>query len=111
VRKIEAIISRHKLEEVREALTAAGILGLTITEVHDFRAHEGSTEIYRTAKYKNEYLAKIKIETVVSQHLVPTAVSILARKDQAGQAGNDRILISTVNDASRTYHSGLGDAS
>jgi nitrogen regulatory protein P-II 1 len=101
VRKIEAIVRSDKLDALREALLEAGIQNMTVTEVRDYGNHKAHTEIYRSDAFSVDSLAKVKVETIVLQNKVPTAVSILKTKGQTGKGEDDRILISSINDVSR----------
>jgi len=101
MKKIEAIIRPHKLEEVREALTEAGIQGMTITEVRGFGRQKGHTETYRGAEYQIDFIPKVKLEVFVPEKLFQTAVQIIVKKGQTGQVGDGKIFISTIDDAIR----------
>ena len=101
MRKIETIVSYDKLDALREALVEAGIQQMTVTEVRDYGNHNAHTEIYRTNAFSIDSLAKVKVEITVLQKKVPIAVSILKTKGQTGKGGNNKILISSVNDISR----------
>jgi nitrogen regulatory protein P-II 1 len=103
VRKIEAVIQRHKVEAVREALREAGITRLTVMEVRDFGKSKEHKEIYRSNEYDVDSLVRLKIETLVPQRLVPKAVSIIAKKGEAGRTDSDQIIISSVNEVGLMY--------
>ena len=110
MKKIEAIISPSKLEDVRESLLEMGIHGMTVTEVRDFGRQEAHTEVYRGTEYKVEYLLKVRVETVVPQHLAHKAISIMMKNGQTGKTGFDSILVSNVNDVSQVYPNGTGES-
>ena len=110
MKKIEAIISPSKLEDVRESLIEMGIHGMTVTEVRDFGRQKAHTEVYRGTEYKVEYLIKVRVETVVPQHLAHKAISIMMKKGQTGKTGFDSILVSNVNDVSQVYPNGTGES-
>ncbi len=103
MKRIEAIIQPYKLEEVRKSLLAIGINEITITEVRDFGKQEGHKEVYRGDEYKVDYLLKIRIETIVPQHLAPKVISIIMKNAQIGEKGSDKILVSNVNNVSQTF--------
>jgi nitrogen regulatory protein PII len=101
MKKIEAIIRPHKLEEVREALIEAGIQGMTITEVRGFGRQKGHTETYRGAEYQIDFIPKVKLEVVVPEELYQSAVHIIVMKGQTGNVGDGKIFVSTIDDAVR----------
>jgi|WetSurMetagenome_2_1015567.scaffolds.fasta_scaffold59988_5 nitrogen regulatory protein P-II 1 len=110
MKKIEAIISPSKLEVVRESLLKIGIQRMTVSEVRDFGRQEAHTEVYRGSEYKVEYLIKVRVETVVPQHLAHKAISIMMKKGQSGKTGSDSIFVSNVNDVSQVYTNGTGES-
>jgi nitrogen regulatory protein P-II 1 len=79
VKKVEAILKPFKLEEVKDALTGLGIEGMTVTEVKGFGRQKGHTELYRGSEYTVDFLPKIKIEIVVSDHLAEPAVQAIIK--------------------------------
>jgi nitrogen regulatory protein P-II 1 len=108
MKKIEAIIKPFKLEEVRDALTELGIEGLTITEVKGFGRQKGHTEIYRGSEYTVEFLPKIKVEIVLAEHGVDSAVQAIIRSARTGKIGDGKIFVSTISEAHR-IRTGDGD--
>jgi nitrogen regulatory protein P-II 2 len=90
---IMAVVKPHKLDEVREALTAAGILGLTASEVKGFGRQRGHTEIYRGAEYTISFVPKVKIEVVVSDSQIEQAVEAIAKAAHTGQIGDGKIFV------------------
>ena len=90
---VMAIIKPFKLDEVREALTAVGIQGLTVTEVKGYGRQKGHTEIYRGAEYAVSFLPKIKIEVAVSTDLVDKAVEAIIGAAKTGQIGDGKIFV------------------
>jgi nitrogen regulatory protein P-II 1 len=110
MKKIEAIIRPHKLDEVREALTEAGIHGMTIMEVRGFGRQKGHTETYRGAEYQIDFLPKVKIEVVVSDAVAPKVVSLIVKKGQTGKVGDGKIFVSTINEAVRIRTEESGDS-
>ena len=90
---VMAIIKPFKLDEVREALTAVGIQGLTVTEVKGYGRQKGHTEIYRGAEYAVSFLPKIKIEVAVSPDLVDKAVEAITVAAKTGQIGDGKVFV------------------
>ncbi|MBI5917856.1 MAG: P-II family nitrogen regulator [Nitrosomonadales bacterium] len=101
MKKIEAIIKPFKLDEVREALSELGVSGLTVTEVKGFGRQKGHTELYRGAEYVVDFLPKIKIEVVVSDLMVDTAVEGIVKAARTGKIGDGKIFVSAVEQAIR----------
>ena len=98
---VMAIIKPFKLDEVREALTAVGIQGLTVTEVKGYGRQKGPTEIYRGAEYAVSFLPKIKIEVAVSTDLVDKAVEAITAAAKTGQIGDGKIFVFGIDQAVR----------
>jgi nitrogen regulatory protein P-II 1 len=101
VKKIEAVIRNHKLDDVKQALTEQGIAGMTVTEVRGFGRQRGHTEIYRGAEYHVDFVAKLKVEVVVSDAKLPSVVEAIVRASKTGQVGDGKIFISELADAVR----------
>jgi nitrogen regulatory protein P-II 1 len=101
MKKIEAIIRPHKLDEVREALLETGVHGMTITEVRGFGRQKGHTETYRGAEYQIDFIPKVKLEIVVPDAVAKNAVSIIIKKGQTGKVGDGKIFVSTIDEAVR----------
>jgi len=101
MKKIEAIIKPFKLEEVKDALGEVGIEGMTITEVKGFGRQKGHTEIYRGSEYTVDFLPKIRIDLVIADTLVDTAVSAIVRAARTGKIGDGKVFVSTVEEAVR----------
>ena len=98
---ILAIIKPFKLDEVREALTALGIAGLTVTEVKGFGRQKGQTEIYRGAEYAVSFLPKLKIELAVAPELVDPVVDAISSAARTGQIGDGKIFVLPLEQAVR----------
>src|SRR3954468_21371639 len=98
---VRAIIKPFKLDEVREALTAVGIQGLTVTEVKGYGRQKGHTEIYRGAEYAVSFLPKIKIEVAVSLDMVDRAVDAITAAAKTGQIGDGKIFVFSIDQAVR----------
>lgn len=97
MKKIEAIIKPFKLDDVREALTDAGIHGMTITEVKGFGRQKGHTEVYRGAEYVVDFLPKIKIELIVKDDQVRTMVETIRKTAHTGRIGDGKIFVTPVD--------------
>ncbi|MDN2565724.1 P-II family nitrogen regulator [Aquibium sp. A9E412] len=98
---VMAIIKPFKLDEVREALTAVGIQGLTVTEVKGYGRQKGHTEIYRGAEYAVSFLPKLKIEIAVDSGMVDKAVEAIGRAAKTGQIGDGKIFVWGIDQAVR----------
>ena len=96
-----AIIKPIKLDEVREALTAAGIQGMTVSEVKGFGRQKGQTEIYRGAEYTTNMVPKIKIEVVVADEIVAGVVETIQQTAHTGSIGDGKIFVAEVSSAVR----------
>ena len=107
---VMAIIKPFKLDEVRDALTAAGVHGLTVTEVKGYGHQKGHTEIYRGTEYAVNFLPKIKIEVVVPATLVDKAVDAIVAAAKTGQIGDGKIFVVPVEQTVR-IRTGETDAS
>ncbi|MBI1867617.1 MAG: P-II family nitrogen regulator [Methylocystis sp.] len=101
MKKIEAIIKPFKLDEVKEALQAAGLQGITVTEAKGFGRQKGHTELYRGAEYVVDFLPKVKIEIVLADEAVDRAVEAIRVAAQTGRIGDGKIFISSVEGAIR----------
>jgi nitrogen regulatory protein P-II 1 len=101
MKKIEAIIKPFKLEEVKNALTGLGIEGMTVTEVKGFGRQKGHTELYRGSEYSVDFLPKIKIDIVVSDHLAEQAVQAIIKTARTGKIGDGKVFVSTISEAHR----------
>ena len=101
MKKIEAIIKPFKLEEVKDALHEAGVVGMTVTEVKGFGRQKGHTEVYRGAEYTVDFLPKIKIDVVVPDDLAARVVSAIVSGAKTGKIGDGKIFVSSVEEAIR----------
>ena len=101
MKKIEAIIKPHKVEEVKEALQKAGVRGMTLSDVKGMGRQKGHTELYRGSEYLIDFLPKVRIETVVPDELVNEAVAAILNAAQTGKIGDGKIFIYPVEDAIR----------
>lgn len=101
MKKIEAIIKPFKLDDVREALSEIGVMGMTATEVKGFGRQKGHTELYRGAEYVVDFLPKVKIEIVVTDDQVDRSVEVITEAARTGKIGDGKIFISPVERAIR----------
>lgn len=98
---VMAIIKPFKLEEVRDALTAIGVHGLTVTEVKGYGRQKGHTEIYRGAEYAVSFLPKLKIEVAISSDLVASVIDAISNAAKTGQIGDGKIFVMPIEQAVR----------
>ena len=98
---VMAVIKPFKLDEVRDALTAIGVQGLTVSEVKGFGRQKGQTEIYRGAEYAVSFLPKIKVEVVVSTAQVEPAVEAIKKAAATGKIGDGKIFVMSIEQAVR----------
>jgi nitrogen regulatory protein PII len=101
MKKIEAIIKPFKLDEVKEALSAVGVEGMTVSEVKGFGRQKGHTEIYRGNEYTVDFLPKIKLEIVVADSVVQSAVDAIVKAAKTGKIGDGKVFVSTIEDVLR----------
>ncbi len=101
MQKIEAIIRHYKLEDVKEALTEKGIVGMSVGEVRGFGRQRGHKEQYRGAEYTVDFLPKLKVEIVVNDEDVAKAVEAITEAARTGKVGDGKIFISKVEDVIR----------
>ncbi len=110
MKKIEAIIKPFKLEEVKESLAGLGIQGMTVSEVKGFGRQKGHTEIYRGSEYTVDFLPKIKIELVISDNLVDSAIDAICKAAKTGKIGDGKVFVSTIENAIRIRTEETGEA-
>ena len=101
MKMVMAIIKPFKLDDVREALTAAGIEGLTVSEVKGYGRQKGQTEIYRGAEYSVNFLPKVKIEVAVRDDMVEQVVESIQKTANTGRIGDGKIFVLDVSKAVR----------
>jgi nitrogen regulatory protein P-II 1 len=109
MKKIEAIIKPFKLDDVREALTEIGVAGMTATEVKGFGRQKGHTELYRGAEYVVDFMPKVKIELIVSDGQVESALGAITEAARTGKIGDGKIFVSTVDRVIRIRTGEEGD--
>lgn len=105
-----AIIKPFKLDEVREALSAIGVQGITVTEVKGFGRQKGHTELYRGAEYVVDFLPKVKLETVIADDLLEQVLETIEITARTGKIGDGKIFVFTVEDALRIRTGETGDS-
>ena len=98
---ITAIIKPFKLDEVREALSARGVEGLTISEVKGFGRQKGHTELYRGAEYQVDFLPKVKVEIAVSEDLLESAIDAISTAAHTGSIGDGKIFVTALENVIR----------
>jgi nitrogen regulatory protein PII len=110
MRLVVAIIKPFKLDDVRKALTAVGVEGLTVTEVKGFGRQKGHTELYRGAEYQVDLLPKLKLEILVRDEAIASVVETIIGAAATGRTGDGKIFVSPVDDAIRIRTGDRGDA-
>jgi nitrogen regulatory protein P-II 2 len=98
---IVAVIKPFKLDEVRDALTAVGVHGMTITEVKGYGRQKGHTEIYRGAEYAVNFLPKVRLDVVVDDDMVDRVMEAIAQAAKTGQIGDGKIFVTPIDHAVR----------
>ena len=101
MKKIEAIVRHHKLDNIKEALVAKGYHGMTVTEVRGFGRQKGHTEMYRGTEYAVDFVPKVKIEVVVSDENLQMVVDTILRTAQTGQIGDGKIFVTDLSNVIR----------
>lgn len=110
MKKIEAIIKPFRLTDVKDALHELGIQGLTVSEVKGFGRQKGHTEIYRGSEYTVDFLPKIKVETIVADHLKDAAVAAIIKAAKTGKIGDGKIFVTSVDEVIRIRTDERGEA-
>lgn len=98
---ITAIIKPFKLDDVREALSAVGVQGMTVTEVKGFGRQKGHTELYRGAEYVVDFLPKVKVEVAVDDGLLDQVLESIAKSANTGKVGDGKIFVSSLEEVVR----------
>ena len=101
MKKVEAIIRIYKLEDVKNALAALGVNGMTVTDVKGFGRQKGHTEMYRGTEYKVEFIPKVKLEVAVPDDNLQTVLETIMRTAQTGQIGDGKIFVSDLQNTIR----------
>ena len=110
MKKIEAVIKPFKLDEVKDALNAIGVQGMTVTEVKGFGRQKGHVELYRGAEYDIAFIPKIKLEIVVADSLAQKVVSVIEEKAKTGKIGDGKIFVLPVEEIVRIRTGEKGEA-
>ena len=101
MKKVEAIIKPFKLDDVKAALAAPGVEGMTVSEVKGFGRQKGHTEIYRGSEYTVDFLPKVKVEIVLADDLLDGAVQAIVKAARTGKIGDGKVFVSPIEDAVR----------
>jgi nitrogen regulatory protein P-II 1 len=101
MKKIEAIIKPFKLEDVKEALAGLGVQGMTVSEVKGFGRQKGHTEIYRGSEYTVDFLPKIKVEVVLGDSVVNSAIDAIVKAARTGKIGDGKVFVTDIQNAIR----------
>jgi nitrogen regulatory protein P-II 1 len=110
MKKIEAIVQPHKLEDVKAALIGIGVNGMTIYEVRGHGRQKGHTETYRGAEYNVDLLPKVKFELFVQDSLAEEIVEVLSTAARSGKIGDGKIVVSSIEEIVRIRNGERGDA-
>jgi len=108
--KIEAIIKPFRLDDVKDALQEAGVMGMTVTEVKGFGRQRGHTELYRGAEYVIDFIPKVKVEVVVSDDVKETVLAAIENAAKSGRIGDGKIFVSPIEECIRIRTGERGDA-
>ena len=109
MKKLEAVIQPHKLDEVKDALTGAGVEGITVSEVRGHGRQKGHTETYRGHEYQIDLLPKVKLEMIVPAARVEQVIDVLSKAARSGKIGDGKIFISSIEDAVRIRNGDRGE--
>src|SRR5437660_6817578 len=101
MKKIEAIIKPFKLDDVKEALTELGVVGMTVTEVRGFGRQKGHTELFRGSEYTVDFLPKVKLEVVVSDDEAVATIAAIIKGARTGKIGDGKIFVNPIEEAIR----------
>ncbi|MBK9623584.1 MAG: P-II family nitrogen regulator [Rhodocyclaceae bacterium] len=107
---VTAVIKPFKLDEVREALAACGVQGITVTEVKGFGRQKGHTELYRGAEYVVDFLPKIKVEAAISDAMVEQVIEAIEKSASTGKIGDGKIFVTEVEQVIRIRTGETGEA-
>jgi nitrogen regulatory protein P-II 2 len=101
MKMVTAIIKPFKLDEVREALTSIGVLGITVTEVKGFGRQKGHTELYRGAEYVVDFLPKVKVEAAINKNMLELVLETIEKSAHTGNIGDGKIFVSNIEQVIR----------
>jgi nitrogen regulatory protein P-II 1 len=109
MKKIEAIVRPHKMDDIREALLEVGIQGMTILEVRGIGRQKGHKEMYRGSEYNIGFVPKMKFEVVVPDRLLDIAIQTILKAAKTGEIGDGKIFVSTIDEVIRVRTAESGD--
>ncbi len=101
MKKIEAVIKPFKLDDVKEGLAEAGVLGMTVSEVKGFGRQRGHTEIYRGAEYRVDFVPKLKLEVIVDSEIASKVVEVIKERAKTGSIGDGKIFVTDLDEVIR----------
>lgn len=101
MKKIEAVIKPFKLEDVKDALSQAGVTGMTVSDVKGYGRQQGHSELYRGAEYVVDFLPKIKIDVVVKDEMVEAVINAIVNSAKTGKIGDGKIFVSSLDEVIR----------
>jgi nitrogen regulatory protein P-II 1 len=101
MKRVEAIIRHHRLEDVKDALAASGVLGMTVSEVRGFGRQRGRKETYRGAEYSVDFVPKVHVEVIVPERIVPEVVDTIVKAARTGNVGDGKIFVSDLAEVIR----------
>ena len=107
---VTAIIKPYKLDDVREALSAIGVQGLTVTEVKGFGRQKGHTELYRGAEYEISFIPKVKVEIAIGDNLLDAVIEAIEKSARTGKIGDGKIFVMDLGQAFRVRTGETGEA-
>ncbi len=110
MKKIEAIVRHHKLDEIAAKLDEAGFKGMTVTEVRGYGRQKGHSETYRGAEYTVDFVPKLKIEVVVDEPVAVKVIDIIVKSAQTGNIGDGKIFVSDLKEVIRIRTGEVGTA-
>jgi nitrogen regulatory protein P-II 1 len=110
MKKIEAIIKPFKLDDVKEALTELGVIGMTVTEVRGFGRQKGHTELYRGSEYTIDFLPKVKVEVVVADNFADKVVATIVGAAKTGSIGDGKVFVLPIDESLRIRTGETGEA-
>ena len=109
MKKVEAIIRTHKLDDVKSALVEAGIEGMTVVEVRGFGRQKGHTEMYRGTEYAVDFVPKAKLEIILADEKLQEAIDAVLQAAQTGNVGDGKIFVSDITESIRISTGEMGD--
>lgn len=110
MKKVDLIIRPHKLDEVKEALSAVGVQGMTVTEVKGFGRQKGKTEMYRGSEYSISFIPKVRLEVLVADTMLERTMKAASEAARTGRIGDGKIMVTEVTDVMRIRTGEMGEA-